>query len=35
MEEARAQWNLSEANTAALENQQVYLHAKRVETTEQ
>ncbi len=31
MEEARAQWGLSEANTAQLANQQVYLHAEQVE----
>ena len=35
MEEARSQWGLSEANTAELENQQVYLHAQQVQISGQ
>lgn len=35
MEEAREQWNLSEAHSAELEHQQIYLHAEQVEITGQ
>ena len=35
MEEARSQWGLSEANTAELENQQVYLQAQQVQISRQ
>ncbi len=33
-EQARRQWNLSEANAAQLQNQQVYVAVERVEITQ-
>ena len=34
MQQARQQWGLSEANTAQLQNQEIYIHAERVEIIE-